>query len=438
MQAARVGAQLKIASSTFEVVHVNENTLRFSSLQGGQSRTVELTTLSRMIAENQLEIVYSPPSALDPDAFLYLRSEQRRGVERKAFYVRSIVKQCDRPCSQKVIAPLIEKLAREQNDPQPPGASTVAGWVKTWLENHRQDIALAPALRPTRYRPTKLHPKVLATIQETIQDKYLTRQRLSKQAVHAEVVFRIHEANATTPEALEVPSAETVRKIIEGVDRYTRDRARFGKAYVQRKHRAAGKACHVTEPLECVVADGQVMDIILVDDDGQEIGRPFITVFLDIYSRCVLSAFVTLAPFSGATLLKALTTAVVADGKKPRGKMQKLVVDNGADYRHHGFTRFTNRFLITVEPCPPREPNGKAHIERFFRTLTEGFVHTLPGTTFSNPTARGDYDSQKFARVHRDQLPMLVNAWIDTEYHTRVHSSLMRAPIDVWNEAVAA
>ena len=367
-----------------------------------------------------------------------LTEKQRDVLNRKLKYVLGVTKNCDRPCSQRVISEVVQKIALELGDNNAPGASTVAGWIKRWRAGNREDAALMPEIKPTRINPNRIHVDVYNIIVEAIQTAYLNRQRNNQRAVLAEVQIRIAEANEQRDTPLVVPSRETIRKIVNSIDLFQRDKARHGVMYAQRRHRATGKGFVTAEVLELAMADGQIMDLILVDANGKEIGRPFITAIIDVHSRCILSAFISLAPFSGATLLKAMSAAVVASPGLPKGIMSKIIVDNGSDYRHSGFVRFCNALDITIEPCPPRMPNGKAMIERFFRTMNEDLIHKLPGTTFSNPTVRGDYQSQQWARTTLEDLRKHVDNWIHEIYHTTPHRSLSRAPIDVWNEETSS
>lgn len=63
-----------------------------------------------------------------------------------------------------------------------------------------------------------------------------------------------------------------------------------------------------------------------------------------------------------------------------------------------------------------------------------GAVHLLPGTTFSNPEERGDYDSAAAARMTLRELESYLAVEITGSYHQRIHEGLRRAPIAVWRE----
>ncbi|WP_158608440.1 DDE-type integrase/transposase/recombinase [Stagnimonas aquatica] len=434
------GAQFKMLSSDYEVVHVGKDQLRITPMQGGPTRVMKFETLSELVEQGQIKAEYTPPSASDPlgeGLYSGLTEAQLEQLKRRLHYVHGVYRANENPCSQKEIRAQIPELAKRLSDQDPPGASTIASWVKLWLDGGRRDAALMPSIKPSR-AVSSLDPDVDRIVSESIQQVYMTRQRNSMKAVCADVHLRITQYNEHSAAQLEAPSAETIRRIIQRIDLYARNKERYGTAYARRRHRAVGRAFSAISILDLAMADGQIMDIIVVDADGQDIGRPFITVIIDVYSRCVLAAHVSLAPFSGATLLKTMAEAVVANGKEPRGIMSTLIVDNGSDYRHAGFVRFCSQQNIVVEPCPPRSPNGKAIVERFFRTLNQGLIHKFPGTTFSNPTSRGDYASQTFARMTIDDIRKHVKVWIHDVYHLEIHRGICRAPIDVWSEGLNA
>ena len=434
----QVGAQFKMLLSDFEVTHVGKDQLRITPMQGGPTRLMDFENLRDFFALGQIKVEYTPPSGADPIEEGHrsgLTNEQLEHLKRKLHYVHGVYRANDNPCSQKQIRDEIPALAKILNDQDPPGASTVAGWVKLWLDGGRKDAALMPAVKKARY-VSGLDQEVDRIVMESIQRVYMTRQRHSIKAVCADVLVSIKHYNEGKAKQLEVPSDETIRRVIQRIDLFARDKARYGAPFAQRRHRAVGRAFYTEEVLEVAMADGQVMDIILVDKEGQDIGRPFLTAIIDVHTRCILAAYISLAPFSGATLLKAMSEAVIGGSNRPAGIMGKLIVDNGADYRHAGFVRFCSRLNITVEPCPPRTPNAKAMIERFFKTMNQDLIHKFPGTTFSNPTSRGDYQSQKLARMGIDDIRKHVKVWIHEVYHLSVHRGLGRAPIDAWTRGV--
>jgi len=401
--------------------------------------------LASLLKDGDITVTFTPQpgSAEARSGLLGLSPSQIKVLNRRIHYVHGIQKLIPDSCgSQKAIIKEIPQLAAEIDDKNPPSPPTVAAWFKKWRDLGRLDAALAPPPKPSRRGDFKdLDPDVLEIIDQQIRAHVLKREHASAKFVHGEVVREIANFNAQGERKLKKPSEYIVRKIIKSIDQYERDRAQRGAAYANRKHRAAGRMLTTNAPLEIGMADGQHMDVIVCAAEpdgsaGQPLGRPYLTVIMDLRTRCILAALITLQPFCGATALRALMIAVVAAPGKPRGVMSTLIVDNGCDYKDSGFMRFVREMDITLEICGPRSPNGKANVERFFRTLNEELIHTLKGTTFSNPEQRGDYRSQDMAKLTLADLQGKVQNWIDNVYHTRAHRSLGRAPIDVWNDEV--
>lgn len=430
--------------SPFEVTAVKNDEVRLAPMSGGAISHLKFKALASLMAGDRITITYLPR---DVDGHLQqslrgLDEAQLACFNRKIHYVRSIVERFpESPCAQLKIKEALKDLAVQINDQDPPGPSTIAGWVQRWQQSGRKDEALLPRLKPSRADYSGLDPAVLEIINNSIEQVYLTKHRNSAKAVYADIELRIANYNAQATQPLTVPSMHIVGRIIKQIDAYERDVKRRGKAYANRRHRAVGRSILACEPLEICMADGQHMDVMLVSDpaDGgprQVLGRPFLTVIIDVRTRCILAAFISLQPFCGGTVLKAMMEAVVESPGRPRGIMSTLIVDNGCDYQDSGFLRFLSDLDITLEICGPRMPNGKGHVERFFRTINDDLIHRLPGTTFSNPSERGDYRSQDLAQLTLDALRALVQTWIDEIYHQRTHRSLGRAPISVWKDEV--
>jgi len=433
----QTGARCTIYAHPFEVAYVGESGIRLSSEYGGNQRHLSFEALNELIDQGGIEVAYTPP-AIDSGMLSALTDKQLGALNRKLNYVQGIYSNHKSTRSQKKIAKTITEIAKDSSDPKPPSPSSVAGWIKRWFDGGRTRAVFLPKLKPSRSSILNENPSILTIIRKAINSVYLNRQKNPQSTVMAEIKFLIAEYNASHDISLKEPSREKLRRYINTLDSYEVAKARHGKHYANRKFRAAGISFVAKSPLDLVMADGQVMDVIVVKalEDGsfEDIGRPYLTAFIDVRTRCILGFYISLAPFCGATLLQALANATVADGDKPKGIFIKLLVDNGSDYQDSGFLKACAKLNIIVEPTKPRDPNTKAIVERFFRTLNTGLIHRLPGTTFSNPNDRGDYDSQALARISIDDLRDQVKTWIEHVYHIDTHRTLERSPIDVWNE----
>jgi putative transposase len=75
-------------------------------------------------------------------------------------------------------------------------------------------------------------------------------------------------------------------------------------------------------------------------------------------------------------------------------------------------------------------------MERVIGTFMK-LVHTLPGTTFSNVEARGDYNSDKQACLTLSELEHWLTIAITKYYHLKLHTGIHQAPIKRYESGVA-
>jgi putative transposase len=115
------------------------------------------------------------------------------------------------------------------------------------------------------------------------------------------------------------------------------------------------------------------------------------------------------------------------------GLPDTLHVDNGADFRSRAFKRGCEDAGITIVWRPPGEPHFGGHIERLIGTQM-GKLHLLPGTTFSNPVERGEYDPRRHSALTLRELERYIALDIVGSYHQSIHRSLGRPPIAVWRD----
>ena len=73
-------------------------------------------------------------------------------------------------------------------------------------------------------------------------------------------------------------------------------------------------------------------------------------------------------------------------------------LDNAAEFKSEALRRGCEQHGIALDYRPPGEPHYGGIVERVIGTMMT-MVHELPGATFSNPTQRGVYDSDKQCAV---------------------------------------
>lgn len=187
--------------------------------------------------------------------------------------------------------------------------------------------------------------------------------------------------------------------------------------------------------MEWLQMDHTLVDLILVDPvDRAPIGRPWITLAIDVFSRCVAGFHLSLEAPSATSVGLCLTQ--VAGDKAAwlqqrgieatwpiRGKPKRIGVDNAREFHSDAFERGCEQHGIAIEWRPPGKKHFGGVIERVIGTMMR-LVHALPGTTFSNPEERGDYDSDKTACLTLEELERWLAIAITRYYHIRKHAGI--------------
>jgi putative transposase len=117
--------------------------------------------------------------------------------------------------------------------------------------------------------------------------------------------------------------------------------------------------------------------------------------------------------------------------------MYQLGIDNGMEFHSEEFESLC--FANDIDLVYAKRKTGwhKPHIERFIGTMTHDFVQTIPGTTFSNVVAKGDYNSKKNAIMPLGLFKALLVKWVCDVYHVTAHSSTGLSPKSAWENHVS-
>jgi putative transposase len=279
-------------------------------------------------------------------------------------------------------------------------------------------------------------------IRELLQKRFLTKQKRSLAAFHREI------AQACKAQKLRVPTRNTVALRIAGLDPLEATRRREGQDASRCLQGVGGAPPAMTTLLEQVQIDHTVIDLIVVDErDRQPIGRPYLTIAIDVFTRCVLGMVVTLEAPSAVSVGLCLTH--VACDKRPwlerlgvemswpmSGKPIQLYLDNAAEFKSEALRRGCEQHGIRLDYRPLGQPHYGGIVERIIGTAMQMIHDELPGTTFSNPDQRGEYASDKMAALTLRELERWLALAVGT-YHSSVHNGLLQPPHARWTEAVA-
>jgi putative transposase len=240
---------------------------------------------------------------------------------------------------------------------------------------------------------------------------------------------------------LNPPDIKTVSKRIKATSQKKKDEHHLGAQGARKKNSAFPKHFPDADfPLAVVQIDHTKLDIIVVDDVHHlATGRPWITLAIDVFSRMVIGFFISMDPPNSMSVGLCLVHCILPKDKWLAGHgidtpwpcwgvMRKIHADNAGEFRGEMLRRACKEYTIDLEWRPVKQPHYGGHIESLLGTFLEE-IHELPGTTFSNPNERGQYDSEKHAAITRSQLEKWLATFISGVYHQRVHSALDVSPI---------
>jgi len=431
MSMPSVGQRFIIKGVEFEIAHISAEQLRYTSVAGGKQYSMATSKAQSLVSAGDLDLIgRTNTEDMQPD---HLSKEEIKIMNYRKEYVQYIFLNAHHPGSKDKVEPLIAEVAKETKDENPPSFSTCLRWFNKYKRSNKNPLSLVPRYSNRGNRTFKFSSDIENLVQKHLSEEYLTNQRLSITAIHANIVGDIYDRDL---EHLDIPSLSTITRRVRQIDPYLRSKTRNGKYQANRRYKSAGKSYVTTRILEAVEADGNLLDVLIVDPDtGEVMGRPYGTCLIDKYSRCILAFKITMIPFSAATLLDTLSTALSEGKEKFSGHFETLIVDNGSDFISHSVQNFCQNMGIRIEYGSPRDPNSKPHVERFFGTMNKQLIHMLPGTTFSNPVEKGEYKSEKYACLTLEKLQENIEKWLEI-YHQGIHQGHGRAPEKLWEESL--
>ncbi|MEO2219631.1 Mu transposase C-terminal domain-containing protein [Chromobacterium vaccinii] len=439
----KTGMRFIIHGCEFEITYVAHGWVRYAGTIGGKPYRIPYERFVEMQGSGSLQIQPQESARISAEGHALKISEQTeeetRATIRRARYVEAAIAQLTHPRSTKLLTAFIPALASQLEDATPPNPRTVCLWVKKYFDAGRIANAFVSQKHKRGNRTLRFPPDVEILITEGIQQIYLQPERRDCKDVLAFVVGKLAEQGVLTKggTSLRIPTLRTIQRRVKALDPYIVARARKGKEAAERIARAAGRQVISPRPMFLVQIDTHYLDITLRDPDtGEVIGRPYLVCIIDVHTRVVVGVYISMLPPSATTTLAAVKDMLTRLGRGlPGGVPVKIIPDNGVEFKNSAFVRLCARLGIIINPAEIRDPNDKPHIESFFRTLTYFLVQKCAGTTFSNPAARGDYDSHRKAALILEKLIEYINEWIDNVYHQTIHTRTGRAPILAWKDA---
>lgn len=342
------------------------------------------------------------------------------------------------------IRPLLNRIDRTSEAIQNRAAeyrvhpSTLYRRLAAWDLHGRQE-ALIPRRSDGGRGKGRLDPNVEEITATSIESSFLTRQKLTIKDVAMEV------RRACELGGFRAPHLNTIARRVHQVSAEVVARKRIGKKAAERFQPRPTRFEGAKYPLSIIEIDHTKLDLMLVDDtDRFPIGRPWITLALDVYSRMVTGFYLSLDPIGAISAGLCIAHSMMRkekwllergiEGEWPCwGRMDCIHVDNAKEFRGDMLRRACERYGVEINFRPVGQPHFGGHVERFYGTLNR-YLHKLPGTTFSSVPMKGDYATEAKACFTLGELEQFIGKWIVEVYHKTFHQGIHRSPLKQYKE----
>lgn len=355
------------------------------------------------------------------------------------------------------------------------GLRTLERWMSRYEAEGEVGLLSAKASQPT------LGTKVFELFEHAALDVMREHTDLSRPTRGYVIAHARARLDATYGEGVvRLPAQATAYRILDKLDRLY---PLFSNSTKRNRDIAArpvlpyGKM-HPARPGEYLLMDTTRLDVFAMDPHTLRWVGVDLTVGMDWYSRCItglrLTPLSTKAIDAAAVLYQCfrpmpagrdwpieavwpphgvprsvLVEQEVLDPKSafaatPAIVPETLVVDHGKIYVSEHLTSACRQIGISIQPARVRVGYDKGPVERFFKTIREGFLQELPGYKGPDVYSRGLAPEQD-AFFFIDELEALLREWVATVYHRRPHNgigepglwALRMSPVQMFEHGIA-
>jgi len=309
---------------------------------------------------------------------------------------------------------------------------TKFAWAKQWRDAERcyghGYLGLLPRSGNREKRSRLISDEVIGVLHQALEEHYATYRHQKKR--------RAYGAFLQTCQAQKLPAVsertfytEAARYLTAYEERLAREGRRA--AYALRppdQEVAIPQPRHGDRPWELAHLDHTEVDLELLSSrTGRPLGRAWVTMLIDAFTRRVLALYLTYAKPSYVSCMMALRLCVQRWGRLPR----TMVVDGGAEFHSTYFETLLAWYHVALKTRPPAEPRYGSIGERLFGTANSTFIHTLLRNTQVMQQARQvtmAVNPKAHARWTLGDLYTWLCEWAYEVYDTIDHSALGQSP----------
>jgi putative transposase len=313
-----------------------------------------------------------------------------------------------------------EIVRRHLNGEPPPDGSSVPGrTVRLWAARFREAkaqhgsgyLGLIPQTSQRGNRGGKLPEESQTLLDQFIEQDYETLKQKSKFVAWATLLHACEEKGIVAPSYVTFCQATRRRPAFESILKRKGRRAAYAhEPFYWELDPTTPR--HGDRPLEIGHIDHTELDVELVcSHTGRVLGRPWMTLLTDAFSRRCLSLSLAFDPPSYRSCMMILRECVRRNGRLP----QIVVIDGGPEFQSTYFEALLARYECTKKTRPPAKARFGSCCERLFGTTNTRFIHNLQGNTQITRNVR---------QVTKSVDPRELATWTLAELHTRLSEYL--------------
>jgi putative transposase len=294
-------------------------------------------------------------------------------------------------------------------------ARTIRSWTALYRaaqEKHGSGyLGLLPLVRLRGNRTSRLSRNTEALTEEWIAQDYESLKQRSRRSSWALLKARCEEHNLTAPSYKTFCLWVRKRPVFEQTLKRQGPRAAYAHAAIYLELSRTTPR-HGDRPFEIGHIDHTELDLELVCSlTARSLGRPWLTVLTDAFSRRGLAFYLTFDPPSYRSCMMILRECVRRHGRLP----QTIVIDGGAEFQSTYFETLLARYECIKKTRPPAKARFGSVCERLFGTTNTQFIHNLRGNTQITRNVR---------QVTKSVNPKGLAAWTLGDLYERVSEYL--------------
>ncbi|MGO9390245.1 Mu transposase C-terminal domain-containing protein [Rhodoblastus sp.] len=308
------------------------------------------------------------------------------------------------------------------------------------LARYREEHTVSALLaRKGAARRKRLAGDAEAIIAATLQEKWMVLEAPPLAPVVCEIRARCHEAGLRPPSYVTVRSrAAALFSPEEIAKRRSANPNHLRRLKPRPGYISAPRPLAVTQ-IDHTPTDIQFVEVI--DGAGVFVGRAYLTILVDVFSRCILGFCLTIEAPSTLSVALCLAHAIcpkeawlatrgVAHDWPTFGRPKQIVADSAKEFKGTAFQRGCDEYGVSIR----LRNRGRVHeggvVERLLGKLN-GVIGRYDGATGRSVKDRDGYPSEKRACLTFADLERCV-ALAVIDHNGQMNEKTLKVPLSEW------